>query len=593
MNDQTSKPELQIEDWQSIAEKCQRLMSYFMSRQGDNAGQLEDMKRMGEVFMQAYRQLLTDPAKLAEAQVNLWQGYMDLWQATARRMAGGYAETIVEPDADDRRFRDDEWRDNAIFDYLKQSYLLSSNWVQDLMGGVEGLDDKTKKKLDFYTKLYVDALSPSNFAATNPEVLRATAETRGENLVKGLENLLDDFEHGKGQLSVRMVDENAFEVGETLATTPGKVVFQNDLIQLIQFTPVTEKVHKKPLLIVPPWINKYYVLDLRPQNSFIRWIVEQGHTVFVVSWVNPDVSLARKDFSAYLLEGPMAALDALQDATGEKKINILGYCIGGSLVACTLAYMAAKKDNRIASATFLTSLTDFEDVGEIDVFIDEEQVRNLECMMNERGYLEGFEMAATFNTLRANDLVWSFVINNYLMGKEPFPFDILYWNSDSTRMSAAMHSEYLRRMYLDNALAKGELELDGTRIDMTKVKAPVYMVSTREDHIAPWESTYKATQQFSGKTTFTLAASGHIAGIVNPPAKNKYGYWTNDENPASPDAWLEGSEHHDGSWWPTWADWLAGHAGAKVTARQPGEGKLKAIEDAPGNFAKLDLRKTS
>ena len=325
MNDQTSKPELQIEDWQSIAEKSQRLMSDFMSRQGDTAGQLEDMKRMGEVFMQAYQQLLTDPAKLAEAQVNLWQGYMDLWQATARRMVGGDAETIVEPDADDRRFRDDEWRDNAIFDYLKQSYLLSSNWVQDLMGGVEGLDGKTKKKLDFYTKLYVDALSPTNFAATNPEVLRATAETRGENLVKGFENLLDDFERGKGQLSVRMVDENAFEVGETLATTPGKVVFQNDLIQLIQFTPVTEKVHKKPLLIVPPWINKYYVLDLRPQNSFIRWIVEQGHTVFVVSWVNPNASLASKDFSAYLLEGPMAALDAVQDMTGEKKINILGY----------------------------------------------------------------------------------------------------------------------------------------------------------------------------------------------------------------------------------------------------------------------------
>jgi len=584
---------LHMEDWQAIAEKSQRLMQEFASRQGDTSGQMEDMMRMGEVFMQASVQLMSDPVKLAEAQANLWKGYMDLWQQTALRMAGQDAEPVVEPHGDDRRFKDEEWTQNAVFDYMKQSYLLSSNWIQDLMGGVDGLEPKTKKKLEFYTKLYADALSPTNFAATNPEVLRATAETKGENLVKGLQNLLDDFERGKGQLAVKMVNNDAFEIAKDLATTPGKVVFQNDLIQLIQFTPTTKKVHKKPLLIVPPWINKYYILDLKPKNSFIRWVVEQGYTAFVVSWVNPDEKLAKKTFDDYMLEGPVAALDAVEKATGESSINILGYCIGGTLVACTAAYLASKKDKRLNSATFLTSLTDFEQVGEIDVFIDEEQVQNLEKMMNERGYLEGSEMAATFNTLRANDLVWSFVINNYLMGKEPFPFDILFWNGDSTRMPAAMHSAYLRRLYLDNALSKGELELDGTMLDLTKVKVPTYLLSTREDHIAPWESTYKATQLYSGDTTFTLAASGHVAGVINPPEKNKYGFWTNTENPADPDAWFDSAQQHEGSWWPNWEAWLAKQSGAMVAAREPGKGKLKAIEDAPGSYVKLDLRKTN
>ncbi len=584
---------LRAEDWQAITEKSQRLIQDFVARQGDMSGQFEDMMRISEVFMQASVQLMSDPVKLAEAQANLWKGYMDLWQQTALRMAGQEADPVVEPEGDDRRFRDEEWTRNAVFDYMKQSYLLSSNWIQDLMGGVDGLEPKTKKKLEFYTKLYASALSPTNFAATNPEVLRATAETKGENLVKGLQNLLDDFERGKGQLAIKMVDNDAFEVGKDLATTPGKVVFQNDLIQLIQFTSTTEKVYKKPLLIVPPWINKYYILDLRPQNSFIRWVVEQGYMVFVVSWVNPDAKLAQKTFDDYMVEGPLAALDAVGKATGMKSVNVLGYCIGGTLVACTAAYLAAKNDTRINSATFLTSLVDFEQVGEIDVFIDEEQVQNLEKMMNKRGFLEGSEMAATFNTLRANDLVWSFVINNYLMGKEPFPFDILYWNGDSTRMPAAMHSAYLHRMYLDNALSKGEMELDGTVLNLTKVKVPAYLLSTREDHIAPWESTYKATQLYTGKTTFTLAASGHVAGVVNPPEKNKYGYWTNTKNPKSSEEWLKTAKQHDGSWWPHWEKWIAKQSGAMVAAREPGKGKLKVIEDAPGSYVKVDLRKAS
>ena len=590
MTEPASDTSLPLEDWRAIAEKSQRLMAAFMARQDDAGGRFDDVGRMGEVFARAYARLLSDPVKLAEAQADLWRGYMDLWQATARRMAGGKAGPVAEPARDDRRFRDEAWSRNAVFDHLKQSYLLSADWLRGLMGEVDGLDGKTKRKLDFYTKLYVDALSPTNFAATNPEVLRATAESKGENLVRGLRNLLDDFERGQGRLSIRTVDEEAFEVGGNLATTPGKVVFQNDLMQLVQFAPATRKVHRKPLLVVPPWINKYYILDLRPENSFIRWTVGQGHTVFVVSWVNPDAGLAGKTFEDYMLDGPLAALDAIERATGEKRVNALGYCIGGTLLACALAHMAAKKDNRVASATFLTSLVDFEEVGDIEAFIDESQVEGLEKIMSERGYLEGSEMAATFSALRANDLVWSFVINNYLLGKDPFPFDILYWNGDSTRMPAAMHGDYLRRMYLENALSRGEMELGGAPLDLKAVKTPAYLLSTREDHIAPWGSTYEATRLLGGKTTFTLAISGHVAGVVNPPDKGKYGYWTNPRNPGSAGAWLEGADRHDGSWWPHWAAWLKPRAGAMVPAREPGAGGLPALEDAPGSFVKVDLR---
>ncbi|MDA0217976.1 MAG: class I poly(R)-hydroxyalkanoic acid synthase [Proteobacteria bacterium] len=585
-------PVISPEEWQEVAERSHKVMQEFLANQGNGPSPMDDMARMAGIFMKGMGQLMADPARLIEAQTSLWHNYFDLWQATARRMAGQESAPVVEPAADDKRFRDEAWSENAVFDYMKQSYLLSANWIQGLMGGVEGLDKKTKHQLDFYTKLYVDALSPTNFAATNPEVLRATAETKGENLVKGLKNLLEDFERGKGKLAIKMVDRDAFEVGGNLAVTPGKVVFQNDLMQLIQYTPTTQKVHKRPLLIVPPWINKYYILDLKPANSFIRWVVEQGYTVFVVSWVNPDGEMAKKTFEDYMLEGPVAVLGAIEQATGEKKINAVGYCIGGTLLAATLAYLAARKDDRVAAATFLTTLVDFEQVGDVGVFIDEAQVQAIEEMMNKRGFLDGSEMSATFNTLRANDLVWSFVINNYLLGKEPFPFDILYWNGDSTRMPAVMHSQYLRHMYLENALSKpGGITLGGAALDLRKIKQPTYILSTREDHIAPWESTYRATQFYAGDVTFTLAMSGHVAGVVNPPAKGKYGYWTNDSLPPSSADWLAGAEKHDGSWWPHWEAWLKQHAGAMVAARMPGKGgKLKAIEDAPGSYVKAQLR---
>ena len=575
-------------DWQAVAERSSRLVQEFLSQQDHS---MEDMRRMNEVFMDAFTRLMKDPEKLVEAQAGLWRDYMNLWQTTTRRMMGEEVQPVIEPEAGDKRFRDEQWSSDAVFDNIKQSYLLCSNWLQSLMGAVDGLDARDRRKLDFYTRLFIDGVSPTNFAATNPEVLRATADSKGENLVRGLANLLEDLERGKGRLAIRTVDEDAFEVGGNIAVTPGKVVFRNDLMELIQYAPTTEKVRRRPLLIIPPWINKYYILDLSPQNSFVRWVVDQGHTVFIISWINPDASLADKAFEDYMIEGPVAALDAIGEATGENRVNALGYCIGGTLLACTLAHLAVKDDRRVASATFLTTLVEFEDAGNVEIFIDDDQISSLESAMNERGFLDGSEMAAVFSTLRANDLIWSFVINNYLLGKDPFPFDILYWNSDSTRLPAAMHSYYLRRMYLENLLVQpGALELGGTPIDLSAIEVSAYLLSTQDDHIAPWMSTYRATGHFKGKTVFTLAKSGHVAGVVNPPAKKKYGYWTNSTTPAEPQAWLDSAQNHEGSWWPHWQTWLARRGGNMVEARQPGAGKLPALADAPGTYVKVDLR---
>jgi polyhydroxyalkanoate synthase len=575
----------------NIAERSQRIVTDFLVRQaGDGSLGSFDPLNIGSAFLQMTATLMADPARLMEAQMNLWRDYMQLWQSTARRLMGDPATPVVQPDKADRRFKDEVWQENEVFDFIKQSYLLSARWIQGIVGGVQGLDEHTARKVDFYTRQFVDAMAPSNFVLTNPEVLRATAETGGENLIKGLNNLLDDLERGKGKLSIKMTDLAAFKVGENIATTPGKVVFQNDLMQLIQYAPSTETVYQRPLLIIPPWINKYYILDLRAKNSFVRWAVEQGHTVFVVSWVNPDEKLAAKTFDDYMKEGPLTALDVIEKATGEKQINVIGYCLGGTLLACTLAYMAVRKDERIVSATFLASLVDFHEAGDLTVFIDEAQLQSLEQKMDQRGYLEGSEMATTFNMLRANDLIWSFVVNNYLLGKDPFPFDLLYWNSDSTRMPAAMHSFYLRKMYLENRLVEpGGISLARTPIDLRNIKLPAYIISTREDHIAPWKSTYAATQLYQGPVRFVLAASGHIAGIVNPPEAKKYNYWTNPKKPPrTADAWFEGAEAHEGSWWPDWQHWVEKYAGEKTAApRIPGAGKLKAIEDAPGSFVRV------
>ncbi len=573
----------------NIAERSQRLVTDFLARQAtDGNVNLSEPMHIGQAFLEMTAKLMTDPTKLVEAQMSLWQDYMTLWQNTARRLMGEEPLPVVEPDKGDRRFKDDMWQENEVFDFIKQSYLLSARYMQGLVTNVEGLDHHTAQMVDFYTRQFVDAMSPSNFVMTNPEVLRATLESGGENLVKGLQNLLEDLERGKGKLQIRMTDLDAFKVGENIAVTPGKVVFQTELMQLLQYTPTTGEVNQTPLMIVPPWINKYYILDLRPKNRFIKWAVDQGHTVFVLSWVNPDEHLANMGFEDYMRLGPLAALEAIEKATGERQVNAVGYCLGGTLLACTLAYMAAKNDDRIKSATFFTTMTDFSDPGELGVFIDESQLHTMEESMAKRGYLDGSEMATTFNMLRANDLIWSFVVNNYLLGKEPFPFDLLYWNSDSTRMPAAMHSFYLRKMYLENKLIEpGGVTLLDTPIDLRNIKIPTYLLSTREDHIAPWKSTYAATQVYGGSCKFVLSASGHIAGVVNPPEANKYCYWTNSKKPKDPDAWLKGSTQHEGSWWTDWNQWVAKTAGKKIPARQPGDGELKALEPAPGSYVKV------
>ncbi len=571
------------------AEKSAKLMGDFAAHQAKAGKSLvADELGIGQAFMELAAKMLANPYRLAETQMNLWWDYMNLWQASTMKMLGAPAEPVVAPTKGDKRFRHEDWEEHFLFDYMKQGYLITARWLHDAVASVEGLDEGTKKKVDFFTRQYIDALAPSNFALTNPEVFRETIATGGQNLVKGLHNLLDDIERGNGQLKISMTDTKAFELGVNIATTPGKIVYQNDLMQLIQYEPTTKKVAKHPLLIMPPWINKYYILDLREKNSLIKWAVDQDLTVFVMSWVNPDAKLAHKDFEDYLVEGPLAALDAIEKATGEAEVNALGYCLGGTLLAATLAYMAARKDKRIVSASFMTSLVDFTRSGELGVFIDEAQVASLERKMSERGYLEGSEMATTFNMLRSNDLIWSFVINNYLMGRDPFPFDLLHWNQDATRMPATMHSFYLRNMYMKNLLREpGGITLAGVPIDLSKVTVPTYFASAIEDHIAPWKATYAGPRLFSGKSRFVLSGSGHIAGMINPPAANKYGFWINDKLAATPDAWLASAKQHDGSWWNDWAQWLAPHRGREVPARMPGKGKLKVIEAAPGTYARI------
>jgi polyhydroxyalkanoate synthase len=578
-----------------IAERSSRLLAAAMKRQADartSHFSMADEMGIAKAFFDLTAKMASDPMKLAEVQLKLWQDYMALWQGTMMRMLGQPAAPVAAPDKADRRFKDPEWDQNFVFDYLKQSYLIAAKHMHRAVADVEGLDETTARKVDFYTRQYIDALAPTNFALTNPEVLRETVATGGANLVEGLKNLLDDLERGKGtQVRVKMTDPKAFKLGENIATTPGKVVFQNDLIQLIQYEPRTKQVHARPLLIIPPWINKYYILDLREKNSFVRWAADQGHTVFVISWANPDERFARKSFEDYMFEGPLAAMDAIEKATGEKSANVIGYCLGGTLLACTLAYLTAKKQAaRVASATFFVSLIDFEDPGELGVFTDEKTVATLEQRMNERGYLEGSEMGNTFNMLRSNDLIWSFVINNYLLGKEPMPFDLLHWNSDSTRMPACMHAFYLRNMYIRNALREpGGITLGGVPIDVTKIRIPAYFISTAEDHIAPWKSTFAGARLLAGPVRFVLGGSGHIAGIINPPAGNKYCYWTGPNPEGDADAWFEQATQHPGSWWTDWADWIGKHAGKQVPARSPGDGGLDVIEAAPGSYVGVRL----
>ncbi len=574
-----------------IADRSRKLVEDFVARQADfeDVGdRLDGHAPMGGAFLEMLGRVMSQPQELAQAQFGLWQDYMRLWQHTTQRMLGVEVEPVIVPDRGDRRFKDAAWNDNALFDFIKQSYLLTSKYFLEAARQKDGLNDKTQQKIEFYTRQFVEMMAPSNFVATNPEVLRLTVETRGENLLRGLKNMLEDLERGKGRLAIKMTDQDAFEIGRNIATSPGKVVYQTELMQLVQYSPSTKQAHRRPLMIIPPWINKFYILDLQPKNSFIKFCVDQGFTTFVLSWVNPDEKLSHMSFEDYMFQGPLAAMDAIAQATGERELTAIGYCLGGTLLASTLAWMKEKGDDRLKAATFFTTLVDFTDPGELGVFIDEEQLAAMERSMAKRGFLDGSEMATTFNMLRATDLIWSFVINNYLLGKDPFPFDLLYWNSDSTRMPAAMHSFYLRKCYHENALVQpGAVRLGDVPIDLRRIDLPVYWVSTREDHIAPWKSTYAATQIFGGDRKFVLAGSGHIAGVVNPPTSVKYGYWTNAELPTDPESWLAGAVRHEGSWWHDWAVWNGANAGDMVPARKPGDGELKPIEDAPGSYVRI------
>jgi polyhydroxyalkanoate synthase subunit PhaC len=531
---------------------------------------------------------LSDNERSSDIQTRIAKGYLDLWGSAARRLAGQEAMPAIAPSPRDKRFADPEWKSNQFFDFMMQLYLLTTQWAHDLVNNADGLDPHTRKKAEFYVQQITNALAPSNFVLTNPEVLRETLASSGTNLARGMQMLAEDMEAGKGTLKIRQSDPANLELGVNMATTPGKVIYQNDLIQLIQYEPTTEKVLRTPLLIVPPWINKFYILDLRPEKSYIKWCVDQGITVFVISWVNPDKSLGAKTWEDYMKQGPLAAMDAIEKATGEMKVHTLGYCVGGTLLATTLAWLAEKRRVRVTSATFLAAQVDFTHAGDLLVFVDEGQISALERDMHESGVLEGARMAMAFNMLRSNDLIWSYVVSNYLKGQQPTAFDLLHWNSDATRMPASNHSYYLRNCYLENRLSTGTMVLDNTLLDLSKVKVPVYNLATREDHIAPADSVLYGSQFFGGPVKFVLSGSGHIAGVVNPPASNKYQYWVNENiRDVSLQDWLKAAQEHKGSWWPHWREWLASIDAEEVAARGVGSEAQPPIEDAPGSYVRV------
>ena len=576
------------EQWAQIGQESAKLIQEFSEKQGLNTTNLAmtNLNVVSKAFTQLAETMMRDPQRLVQMQLDLYQRHLSLWANMAERMMGKPAAPVVEPEKGDRRFKDEDWQNNLLFDFIKQSYLLTSNWMMDgVRSHKRDLDPKTAEKVEFYTRQFVDALAPTNFPLTNPEVLKKTVETNGQNLVQGLKNLLADMEKGK----ITLTDTSAFEVGKNIAVTEGQVVYQNRLIQLIQYTPKTKDVYKRPLLILPPWINKFYILDMRPENSFIRYAVEEAQqTTFIVSWKNPTAEYKDVGFAEYMKEGALEAIEKVLEITGEKDLNIIGYCIGGTLTAATLAWMAKKHDKRVNSATFFTTLMDFSEAGELGVFIDDEQVTELERKMSEAGYLDGKEMAATFSMLRENDLIWSFVVNNYLLGQQPFPFDLLYWNDDSTRMPCAMHSYYLRNMYIENNLVKkNKLSLNGEKIDLGEIGQDIYMVSAKNDHITPWTGCFKPLHNMKGKVDFVLGNSGHVAGVANPPSNTKSYFWSAPIKGADAEKWLEGAKRIDGSWWPNWKDWIQARAGEKVAPRDPVKNKkYKPIEPAPGSYVK-------
>ena len=579
-------PELLTRNLLRFYEDGGKVWSTLLGRVGPMAPTPE-MNEAARAFGEVSNYWLGKPNELSAVQARLARDFMELWQRAFRRAMGQPVEPVIRPEPGDQRFKDPDWDDHPYFDLWKQSYLITTHWLEGLVSKADGLDERTLQRAEFYLRQFTSAASPSNFPFTNPEVLRETMATSGENLLQGLTNLRNDLARSGDMLNISQSDLSAFEVGRNVAVTPGKVVYQNDIMQLIQYTPTTESVYRVPILIVPPWINKFYILDLQPAKSFIKFAVDQGFSVFVVSWVNPDLKLAHKTFEDYMQEGILAAADAVSRATDVHKINVLGYCVGGTLLGTTLAWLAAKGEERFRSASFLAAQVDFSKAGDLLVFIDDAQLKSLEEMMAERGVLDGSRMAQVFNMLRPRDLIWPYIVNNYLLGKKPLPFDLLFWNQDSTRMPAANHAFYLREFYHENRLAKGTMRLAGRKLDLKKVTLPIYELAAREDHIAPAASVYIGARLFGGPVRYVMSGSGHIAGVINPAGgKVKYQYWTNDELPARLEDWQTGAKESPGSWWPDWAEWLASHSGEMISARVPGDG-LEAIEDAPGSYVRV------
>jgi polyhydroxyalkanoate synthase len=568
----------------------QALAAYLKPREDGEARDKppNELSELVKTFSAVAEYWLSDNARSAELQSKIAKAYLDLWGSSMRRLAGEEAPPAIAPSPRDKRFADPEWKSNQFFDFVLQLYLLTTQWAHDLVRNAEGLDPHTRKKAEFYVQQITNALAPSNFVLTNPEVLRETLMSNGDNLVRGMKMLAEDIEAGHGTLRIRQSDPSNLVVGVDMATTQGKVIFQNELMQLIQYASSTENVLRTPLLIVPPWINKFYILDLKPEKSFIKWCVDQGITVFVISWVNPDKSLGAKTWEDYMKQGPLAAMDAIEQATGEMKVHTMGYCVGGTLLATTLAWLADKRRVRVTSATFLAAQVDFTNAGDLLVFVDEGQISAIERDMQTTGVLEGAKMAMAFNMLRSNDLIWSYVVSNYLKGKPPSSFDLLHWNSDATRMPAANHSYYLRNCYLENRLSAGSMVLDNTLLDLSKIKVPIYNLATREDHIAPADSVLYGSQFFGGPVKYVLSGSGHIAGVVNPPSSGKYQYWTNDNiKDVTLTDWLKGAQEHKGSWWPDWRVWLQTIDQEEVPAREVGAAALPPIEDAPGSYVRV------
>jgi polyhydroxyalkanoate synthase len=573
-----------------LMEEGGKVMAGFLERADGKIGPFSaaaEMTDAAKLFGEVAQAWARDPAKVATTHAALVRDLMLLAAATTQRMLGADVDPVVEPEPGDNRFKDPDWEKNPYFDFWKQAYLILTRWLDEVLEQADGLDERTRQRAAFYIKQLASALSPSNFPFTNPEVLRETLASSGKNLVQGMANLAHDIEGSSGDLvNISQTDVKAFEVGRNVATAPGKVIFQNELVQLIQYSPSTDTVHERPLLIVPPWINKFYILDLTAPKSFIRYMVGKGFTVFVVSWVNPDQRLAHKTFEDYMTEGLLAAADAVKRETGTDAVNVIGYCVGGTLLGTTLAYLAARGEEPFSSATFFAAQVDFTKAGDLMLFIDDTQLKALEEMMAERGYLDGSRMATVFNLLRPKDLIWPYIVNNYMLGKKPFPFDLLYWNQDSTRMTPANHKFYLREFYHENKLARGQMTIGGIKLDLAKVKLPIYELCAKEDHIAPARSVFIGSRLFGGPVTYVVAGSGHIAGVINPPGeKMKYQYWTNDKKTATLEAWFESAKEHPGSWWPHYAEWLAQYSGARVPARKPGA-RLGVIEDAPGSYVK-------